>query len=112
MATFASAYAMWRAEPFPPGSTCDDLDELHADLALIDTWVADTVVPYAERGARAQTSKVDIKHGIEGLAERLDSLSRKDSDPQSATLVAAYERYLALTADVLEAYERTASHGE
>ena len=112
MTTFVSAYASWRAEPFPPGSTRDDLDELHADLALIDTWVADTVVLYAERGVLAPPAKVDIRQGIRRLAERLDNLPRTDKDPQSEALLAAYERYLALTAEVFEAYERSVSRGE
>jgi hypothetical protein len=34
-----SAYVLWSNEPFPPGSTRDDIGELHADLALVDEWV-------------------------------------------------------------------------
>lgn len=100
------AYALWRSEPFPSGSPRDDLDELHADLALVDVWVAEAVVPYAERGLVAPPPDVDIEQAMARLAERLDSRSRGDSDPNSTATIAAYSRYLALTSDVLTAYDR------
>jgi type I site-specific restriction endonuclease len=39
------AYARWRNEPFPSGSTTD---EVHADLAYWDAMVADTVIPIVD----------------------------------------------------------------
>lgn len=110
MSAFSTAYALWRSEPFPSGSTRDDLDELHADLALVDVWVADTVVPYAERGVVVPPAGVDIHQAIAGLAERLEGISRDETDAVSAGEIAAYSRYLTLTSDVLAAYERDVGH--
>jgi len=47
---FERAYSKWREQPFPLGSSLDALDELHADLALVDTWVAEALVPFVEHG--------------------------------------------------------------
>jgi hypothetical protein len=34
------AYGLWRNEPFPEGSTTDEVDEAPADLAYWDAMVA------------------------------------------------------------------------
>lgn len=47
---FSRAVEAWRREPFPPGSATDALDELHADLALADSWLAEAVIPFVDRG--------------------------------------------------------------
>ena len=71
--------------PFPPGSHRDDVDELHADLALVDTWVAETVVPYVERGV-ITPPQVDIAAGIKGIRDRAVALRGGASADEQAVL--------------------------
>jgi len=59
MIEFEEAYSDWRRQPFPTGSHLDALDELHADLALAHAWVAESVIPFIERG-RVIPAKVDV----------------------------------------------------
>jgi hypothetical protein len=59
---FQEAYAAWRLQPFPSGSTNDEIDELHADLALVDSCVAETVLPFVERGEHVSPG-VDVARG-------------------------------------------------
>jgi hypothetical protein len=50
-AEFRDVYEAWRSEPFPNGSVDDDdVDELHADLANVDDWVAGPVVTFFNNG--------------------------------------------------------------
>jgi hypothetical protein len=63
MGDFEISVAAWRDEPFPHGNdTSEALDELHADLVLAETWVAETVPPYVTRG-EDQPAQVDIASG-------------------------------------------------
>jgi hypothetical protein len=50
MSEFDGLYARWWSTPLPSGSKRDAVDELHADLALVDVWVADTIIPLVEDG--------------------------------------------------------------
>jgi len=59
MSDFEAAVATWRSQPFPSGSINDALDELHADLVLADTWVAEAVIPFVDHGA-LQPAHVDV----------------------------------------------------
>jgi len=40
----------WRQCLFPTGSSIESIDSLHAELALADSWVAEDIVPFLERG--------------------------------------------------------------
>jgi hypothetical protein len=74
MGDFEDSVAAWRDEPFPRGSsTSEALDELHADLVLADTWVAETVLPYVTRGAYVP-AQIDIAAGLRELQARADRL--------------------------------------
>jgi hypothetical protein len=73
MTSFDDLYRRWRGVPFPHGSHRDDIDELHADLALVDTWVVDTIVPYAEYGV-ITAPQVDIGAGIQDIRDRAVAL--------------------------------------
>jgi hypothetical protein len=105
MDSFQSAYRAWRGRPFPPGSADDAFDELHADLALADSWVAESVVPYVESGTH-QPAKVDVLTELSGLrrrAERLEPAAEGDDAPLAADycqyidiLMNVYTRFLAL----------------
>jgi hypothetical protein len=89
MTSFEGLYRRWRGVPFPPGSHRDDVDELHADLALVDTWIVDTIVPYAENGV-ITAPRVDIGAGIKGIRDRAIALCEGASDEERDIL----NRYL------------------
>lgn len=101
------SYSKWRDSAFPLGSTRDDLDEIHADLATVDTWVADMVIPYVEHGTRFPL-KVDIEgeiHRIIAELERLRPSAEGDSD-----LVDSYADYARVLNEVFSAYRWETSH--
>jgi hypothetical protein len=94
------AVADWRNAPFPPGSGEDDLDELHADLALADTWVAESTIPYLERGVVA-LPPFDVKSELEKLEHRALSLAEKSAAAERA-LADSYVRYVGLLIRVFD----------
>ena len=98
MSEFNDAYVAWRNQPFPAGSTDDALDELHADLALADTWVADSVVPYVERGV-FQPARVDVIEEVSRLRDRVVALRSAGGD-----LSASYRDYANLLLRVYEGF--------
>jgi hypothetical protein len=103
MTTLLDAYRRWSDEPFPPGSIRDDIDELHADLATVDHWVADMVIPYVEDGRRFPL-KVDIDGGLQHLRRRLLHL-RASASGKDLVLRDRYSKYAALLDAVFRAYE-------
>lgn len=101
MTDFERAYKAWREKPFPPGSRSDPLDELHADLALVDTWVAEAIVPYVENGVQGPI-QVDPLEKLQQIRDRATELA-KSGTADDKRLVNDYVRY----ADSLrEVYER------
>jgi hypothetical protein len=99
MASFLEAYAAWRREPFPGGSSDDAADELHADLALADTWVAEAVIPFIESG-RSAPAQVDVLGELQALRDRAATLN----DPERAKKYLAYvERLSDVYSGFLEA---------
>jgi hypothetical protein len=104
-----TAYTLWRAQPFPLGSAHDDMDELHADLATVDTWVADMVVPYVEYGKRFPL-KVDVAAGIQRIRARVASL-RESIEGDDRSLLDQYAAYLDLLEDVFSAYASERQRG-
>jgi hypothetical protein len=103
---FTEAYTAWRSLPFPPGSTEDTLDELHADLALADTWVADSVIPYVERGIY-EPAQVDVLDTLRTLRNRAGALRDRGPDPGLAgryikyvdVLLRVYHEFLAVVSN-------------
>ena len=92
------AYARWRKEPFPTGSSTDEVDEVdevHADLAYWDAMVADTVIPVVENDAAYNSGVLDIEFGLSQLKARTLALHERSS-PSDATTLAAYQRYIEL----------------
>ena len=84
-------YVEWRTRPFPRGSPIGSVDELRADLALADTMVADTVIPWFERGVRAKYPYLD-REFIVSVVER--SIRLSDSNlGESRRLALEYESY-------------------
>ncbi len=86
MGALEDAVATWRDQAFPPGSATDALDELHADLALADTWVAESVIPFVEHGLH-KPARVDVVTGLRDLGARAGELEQRKST--GATLTTA-----------------------
>jgi hypothetical protein len=101
MADLRSTYDEWRDREFPPGSSCNSLDELHADLALADTWVAESVIPYIDHG-RYLPAKVDVPVVLRTLVARAEALER--SRPDVARVAADYADYARLLERVYNAF--------
>jgi hypothetical protein len=99
---FEDAYIAWRNQPFPPGSADDALDELHADLALADTWVAGSVIPYVERGL-FQPAHLDVIEELGKLRNRAVELRTRRGE-ESPSLPDSYRDYADLLLRVYEGF--------
>ena len=75
---FERAYSAWREQPFPLGSRLDALDEVHADLVLVDTWVAATIIPLVEAG-RYHPAQVDVLGKLQEIRHRAIELRKAGS---------------------------------
>lgn len=102
MGEFEDAYIAWRNQPFPSGSGDDSLDELHADLALADSWVADSVIPYVERGI-FQPAQLDVIGELGKLRGRALEL-RAGGGREDPALYDAYRDYADLLVRVYEGF--------
>jgi hypothetical protein len=99
-----SAYAAWRHQSFPTGSADDSVDELHANLILADTWVAEAAIPFFESGVY-RPAAVDVIGEIrklDDLARELRSGLAEEHQRQvdeyrhyAGLLIAVYEEFLA-----------------
>jgi hypothetical protein len=92
MAEFEEAVSAWRNQPFPPGSSTDAVDELHADLALADTWVAEAVVPFMERGVH-RSPQVDVDKRLHELRVRTAELTQNATN-ETRELMHSYRDYI------------------
>jgi hypothetical protein len=61
---------LWLRKGFPKGSPSDVIDDLHGRLALVDSWVAEAVLPFVEQGM-VQPVAVDILGELDALDLRL-----------------------------------------
>jgi len=43
-------YDDWREASFPSTTTNENVDELHKELILYDLWVAESVIPFIQKG--------------------------------------------------------------
>jgi hypothetical protein len=87
--------------PFPPNSKTKELGELHDELALVDTWVANAIIPFVEDGVY-RPIKVDPLAELEKIRDRATELGRS-FPPGDRERLDPYIRY----ADALrEVYER------
>jgi hypothetical protein len=84
------------AEQFPIGEAEDSIGVLHDDVALVDTWVAESVVPYAKDG-RYVPAVPDVMGELRRLRERATALGTADGAPD-------YLRYIGLLSAVYEAF--------
>jgi hypothetical protein len=99
---FETPYASWREQPFPPGSTWDPLDELHADLALADSWVAETVIPFVEHGVN-QPANVDVIGTLRDIRNRANILGELGHGDDKR-LAQEYSNYAELLQRVYDGY--------
>ncbi len=90
--SFSEAYRQWRVEPFPKEEATTEFGDLHADLALIDTWVADSVVPYFDRHIYTP-AKVDVLGKIASIESKLSQGSETGTFALKAQ---PYVKYLGL----------------
>lgn len=81
----------------------DALDEIHADLALADTWVAESVIPYVSRGQHSP-AKVDVLAELEALRSRLAEIAESALAPGDTKLAGEYGAYCDLLSDVYRAF--------
>jgi hypothetical protein len=101
------AYEAWRAEPFPAASADHELEGVHADLLLVDTWVGEAVIPFVER-TRYVFAAIDVRAAIRGIRDRAQEL-RASLGGDDAELAGEYIAYAERLDAVYEALERTVS---
>ncbi|WP_156786302.1 hypothetical protein [Microterricola viridarii] len=101
--TFEGAFQSWRDAPFPRGSSRDPADEVHANLALYDTWVAESVVPFMDRGIW-QPAVPDVLGALENLGGQVQELRRAGTEDLEA--LSAYLAYADLLRTVYRAFLR------
>lgn len=89
------AVKLWRTTGFPRGSSNDALDEIHAQLAVVDTWVADCVIDFQTSG-RWIASVPDVLAELVRLDTALERLELTDAIER--TLREEYRRYIRVLA--------------
>jgi len=99
------AYSKWRDQRFPLGSSNDALDELHADLALVDTWVAEALIPFVGHGMY-RPIQVDTIQKLEEIRDRATELG-KSATADEKRLAREYVGYADLLRSVYEHYLKT-----
>jgi hypothetical protein len=104
---FEDAYTTWRSQRFPPGSAHEALDELHADLVLADTWVAETVIPFVEHGVH-HPARVNVIDELRKLRSRAVALGQA-GELEDKRLADSYRDYAEL---LLRLYEGFIARGE
>jgi C1A family cysteine protease len=102
MTDFMAAYSAWRAKPFPAGSADEALDELHAELATWDTWIASTLVPFIDHG-RISRDQVDVTAELNKLARHADNLAHS-LDGENLKKAQEYREYADLLSRAYECY--------
>ena len=96
---FGGAYRTWMDAPFPAE---DEVGVLHDDVALADTRVADSVVPYVKRGVFVPATPTALGT-LRALRVRAVALG----DAGEAT---EYLIYIDLLADLYEAFLHEGEH--
>lgn len=98
-----AAYKRWSDLTFPHGSARDEVDEVHAEIATIDMWVTDYVVPYVEHGKSVPVT-IDVKAAIDQALKRVDEL-QPDAHLDDKELLENYQRYLLALSDVFAVFQ-------
>lgn len=88
----------WLCTSLPPGSAVEELDVAHADLVLFDTWVAESVLPFLERGVWLPAVP-DVLGSLEELTGQVEAMKEVGTNKATAT---AYLEYLDLLKHVYQ----------
>jgi hypothetical protein len=94
--TFREAYDAWIDVPFPFGDAEDSIGNLHDDVALVDTWVAESVIPYVKYGTYVRA--------IPDVLKELQALNRRAAAPGIGDGAAEYLQYIVLLSDLYGAF--------
>lgn len=98
-----AAYDKWSSLSFPVGSSVDEVDDAHADLAYWDAMTNWAFAPMAH-GARYDPGVLDFPTGLTQFRARLVGLRAEAAVPEAGTLD-AHVGYV----DVLVAVHRLAA---
>jgi hypothetical protein len=93
MSALNEAIQRWQRAPFPRGSADDALDEIHADLALYDTWVAAPLLLYVDRGVWLPAVP-DVLGALDDLTRRVEVLRAAGEEPEIASQYLDYAALL------------------
>ena len=104
------AYRKWRDQPFPDGSAVDELDEVHGDIALVDEWLVQIIIPYMQTGSVAPLV-VDPVQSIGEIRTRLRRIE-PHLDRVSSRSVAEYHGYLCVMECAMVEYEANVAEGQ
>lgn len=99
----SDAYERWQAQPFPPGSELDELDELHAELGYADAMLAECAIPFVTEG-RYTPMPTQALQELDHVIERSRVLE-SDAVPETARTAAAYRVYAELLKAVCDGVE-------
>ncbi|MDX6719622.1 MAG: hypothetical protein QOJ63_1876 [Solirubrobacteraceae bacterium] len=108
MTELPQSYDRWQRQPFPTGSRTDAIDELQADLALADAWVADSLIPFVEDGVY-DPARIDVIAELGDLRRRATDLAMSVSADERG-LVDDYAGYLDLLLDVYQDFLDNGPH--
>ncbi len=92
----------WRTTPFPEGSDDDSVDEVHAQIAQWDAFVADLAIPL-ERGRLVPAPAIDLRSGIAETLLEVQGLAQLAG--AEAARLCSYAAYCELLLAVLDEIE-------
>ncbi|MCW2856165.1 MAG: hypothetical protein JWR52_1780 [Marmoricola sp.] len=107
MTDLSAAVDAWRSEPFPSGARDDETSELQADVALIDHWVAESVLPFLSHGTYSPAVP-DVVSEARQFQQRAGEIARRMTDPAEIAIANACATYLALAIQAYEAFLKSA----
>jgi len=90
----------WQKLGFPKGSRDEELDEIHADLALCDSWVAESLVPYLRTGRWTPA----IPNVLQTLDDIIARLNQRQKQVYDRALIDQYLRYAMLLRAVYKGF--------
>lgn len=100
MAAFRELVVGWQGSVFPKGSPDEELDEIHADLALCDSWIAESLLPYLRTGKWVPA----IPDVLQVLDDIVDRLNRQQEQRNDLVLIDQYTQYASLLRAVYKGF--------
>lgn len=99
---FDEAYGRWREMPFPKGGDARFYGEIHADVALADSWVAETLLPFVNKGV-VDPAVIDVLGRLSELRKKIDRLDAQ-TGPENHAAAAGYLAFVNALIDVYGAF--------